>query len=148
MVLESKAFSSVMQILRKYPILNCLPFLTYLKSRPEPLPIYKCQSGLSMGKILILSKPYLENTLQYFSVPHWFANNKNILLKEKNWNSKFELPAAHCMTQGDPISKVPSIVTILIIVNVETLANFVRIFEQVKTFNHASGFHWSALELS
>ena len=35
-----------------------------------------------------LSKTYLENTLQYFSVPHWFTNNENISVKEKNLKFK------------------------------------------------------------
>ena len=30
-----------------------------------------------------LLKPYLESTLQYISVCDWFANNKNISVKEK-----------------------------------------------------------------
>ena len=29
------------------------------------------------------SKPYLESTLQYFSVSHWLTSNENILVKEK-----------------------------------------------------------------
>ena len=36
-----------------------------------------------------LLKPYLERILQYFLVPHWFANNKNISVKGKKiWKRK------------------------------------------------------------
>ena len=49
MVLESKACSPIIQILRKYPVFCCLPFFTYFKTIIKTLPFYKYQPALSIS---------------------------------------------------------------------------------------------------
>ena len=64
----------------------CAWFLLY----PTVKSLYVCLMRKITGTVLrhSLSKPYLESTLQYFLLAHWFTTNKKNLVKGKNLKFK------------------------------------------------------------